>query len=170
MRKICILSVFIAVSLTATAKKYPFDMQHSYNVQQIRVAQDESRFVKVWGEANNADKAIEQAMQDAVACCIFIGIDGVSSTTGHNAEAVPPLCPEGTKAYQNHKDYFDNFFTKGDFLLYVSNSNSRYPTGENNVKVKGGRRVCVFVQLKVKQLRQRLEQDGIIQGLGDMWD
>lgn len=170
MRKYLLLIGLLAVMATASAKKYPFDMNHSYNVQQIRVAQDESRLVKTWGEAKNADKAIDRALQDAVACCIFMGIDALVTTSGHNAEAIPPLCPEGISAYQKHKEYFDKFFKNGDFLLYAVNTNSRYPTGENNVKVKNGRRVGIYAQLKVKQLRQRLEQDGIIKSLDNIWE
>ena len=158
------------ISQPLAAKKYPFDMEHSYSVQQIRVAQDQSRFLKVFAVAGNADKAITQALQDAVACCIFQGLPAAESTTGHNATAVPALCPGGVNDYQAHKEYFDRFFTEGDFLQYVENSNTRYPSGENNLKVKGGRRVGVYVQLKVKQLRQRLEQDGIIKSLDNIWD
>ena len=164
-----ILCVFFNLQPLA-AKGYPFDMKHTYNVQQIRVAQDQSRFLKVFAVASNADKAITQALQDAVACCIFQGIAAVESSVGHNAVGVPPLCPGGIKDYEANKEYFDSFFKNGDFLLYVVNSNTLYPTGENNLRVKGGRRVGIYVQLKVKQLRQRLEQDGIIKSLDNIWD
>ncbi len=160
----------LSLTIASEGKKYPFDMKHPYNVQQERVAQDGSRLVKSWGIAGNADKAIERALQDAVACCIFQGIGAVTSTTGHNASEVPPLCPNGVDDYVAHKEYFDNFFKNGDFLMYVENTNSRYPTGENNVGIKGGRKVGIYVKLKVKQLRQRLEKDGIIQSFNDVWD
>lgn len=171
MRKLFFLFLLLSASMATNAKKYPFDTKHQYKVQQERVAEDDSRFVKVWGEARNADKAIIQALQDAVACCIFMGLEGkTSNSIGHNANALPPLCPEGIKAYDEHKEYFDQFFTEGDFLLYAVNSNTRYPTGENNVKIKGGRRVGIYVLLKVKQLRQRLEQDGIIKSFESVWE
>jgi len=171
MRKLLITITLLTICMITMAKKYPFDMKHQYRVEQVRVAEDGGRFVKAWGVAGNADKAIIQALQDAVACCVFMGLEAKNSTTlGHNANAVPSLCPEGLKAYEEHKAYFDQFFTKGDFLLYAANSNTGYPTGENNVKTKDGRQVGIYVVLKVDQLRKRLEQDGIIKSFETIWE
>ncbi len=171
MRKLLITITLLTFCVITEAKKYPFDMKHQYRVEQIRVAEDGGRLIKAWGVASNADKAIIQALQDAVACCIFMGLEAKNSTTiGHNANALPSLCPEGLKAYDEHKAYFDQFFTKGDFLLYAANSNTGYPTGENNVKTKDGRQVGIYVVLKVDQLRKRLEQDGIIKSFETIWE
>lgn len=170
MKKVLFILSLLSIAISSEGKKYPFDMNHQYNVQQIRVAQDESRFLKSWGVAGNVKKAIDRALQDAVACCIFQGIGAVQSTTGHNASGVPALCPNGVADYEAHKDYFDNFFKNGEFMLYVENANTRYPTGENNVSISGGRKVGIYVLLKVKQLRKRLEKDGIIQSFDDIWN
>ena len=143
------------------AKKYPFDMNHPYEVQIVRVAQEGLKFYKVWGEANSVDKAINRALQDAVAASLFTGVAG-----NEIAGSVPALCGS-VKAYYEHQSYFDDFFESGKFLLYVSNVNSQYPSGENNVRTSRGRRVCVYVKVRYDELRKQLEQDGIIKNLND---
>ena len=95
MRIILIVIYLLSITSTIVANKYPFDMNHQYKVEQERIAENDACFVKAWGERGNADKAIIQALQDAVACCIFMGIEVKNSTTGHNASALPPQCPEG---------------------------------------------------------------------------
>lgn len=139
-------------------------VQHAeyIKVEQIRVAQDGSRLVKTWGVAGNADKAIIAAMRNAVETCLFTGIQPTAT-----AGAIPPLCPNG---YQDNKRYFDRFFANGTYQQYVVRANSLYPTGQDNVRVRGGRQVGIQVQLLVNQLRKRLEADGVIKSLDNIWD
>ena len=134
-------------------------MKHSYEVEIVRVAQQGDKFLKVWGIAGSPDKAILSAMQDAVAACIFTGVAG-----NENAGKVPSLV-SGREAYEQHKTFFDTFFKKGEFLLYVKNVNSGYPTGENNIKTSKGRKVGLYVVVKYDNLRKRLEDEGIIKKL-----
>lgn len=165
MKRKPIISLFTIAFLaclasTVHAKKYPFDRNHAYNVSIIRVGQAGTKYLKAYGIAGNADKAIDQAMQDAVAACIFEGVPG-----NEKADKIEPICKNGKEAYEKNKAYFDEFFTKGDFLLYVKNTNSMYPTGENNVGVSGGRRVCINVEVMFDELRKRLENDQIVTSL-----
>lgn len=148
---------FTLLSLTAIAKKYPFQWQSIYEIEQVRVAQQGSKFVKVWGTAANADKAILQARQNAVAACI---VSGVAATP--TAGRIPPLCPD---AQLLHQEYFKQFFTSGAFLDYAFNVNQQYPTGENNVSTPSGRKVGIYVEVKYDALRQQLERDGIVESL-----
>lgn len=150
------IGILASFSLNVNAKKYPFDRNHPYNVSIIRVGQAGTKYLKAYGIASNADKAIDQAMQDAVAACVFEGIPG-----NEKADKIEPICKNGADAYIKHKDYFNNFFTNGDFLHYVKNTNSMYPTGENNVSVSGGRRVGINVEVMFDELRKRLENDKI---------
>lgn len=129
MKRITLLIAMMAICmLSIHAKSYPFDMTHSYEVQIVRVAQQGSKFLKAWGIAGSPDKAIDRAMQDAVAACIFTGVEG-----NEIAGKIPALVPS-KEAYEQHKQFFDTFFKKGEFLQYVKNANTGYPTGENNIK------------------------------------
>ena len=159
MKKLFFLSLLMLVSLGVSAKKYKFDINHSCQVEIVRVAQQGMKYLKAWGVAGNADKAIDQALQDAVTACLFMGVEG-----NQIAGKIPPLT-SGRDAYEAHKDFFDKFFTQGEFLNYVKNVNSCYPTGENNLAVKGGRKVGVYVVVMYDSLRKRLEQEGIIKSL-----
>lgn len=141
------------------AKSYPFDMNHPYEVQQVQVGKEGTKFLKVWGVASSPDKAIDRAMQDAVAACLFVGVEATET-----AGKVPALCGS-IEAYNQNKEYFDKFFKKGEFMLFVKNVNRGYPTGEDNVATNHGRKVGLYVQVMYDELRKRLEQDGIIRSL-----
>lgn len=87
MKRIAFLFVFMIIAFSSlNAKSYHFDMAHSYEVQIVRVAQQGTKFLKAWGVAGSPDKAIDMAMQDAVAACIFTGVEG-----NEIAGKIPPL-------------------------------------------------------------------------------
>ena len=71
----------------------------------------------------------------------------------------------GKDSYELHKDFFDKFFKKGEFMNYVKNVNSNYPTGENNIKTSKGRKVGIHVVVMYDNLRKRLEKEGIVKKL-----
>ena len=52
-------------------------------------------------------------------------------------------------------------------MNYVRTVNSAYPSGENNIQVPGGRRVGVNLVVDYPGLRNWLQQNGIIKGLGN---
>lgn len=159
-KPLMLLGLLALLSVECMAKKYPFKFNPSYEIEQVRVAEQGTKFVKCWGIAGNADKAIIAAQQNAVAACIFTGV-AATETAGR----IPPLCMSGPDAYQLNKDYFDQFFITGQFFEYVKMVNSRYPTGENNVKTSKGRKVGIYLQVMYDALRKRLERDGIIKSL-----
>ena len=154
-----ILTAIFCIQQTAFGKKYPFDMKHSYEVQIVRVAQQGTKFLKVWGIAGSPDKAIDRAKQDAVAACIFTGVEG-----NKVADKIPPLAT-GVDAYAKHKEFFDTFFKKGVFMKYVKNVNTEYPFGEDNLSTSKGRRVGIYVIVMYDELRKLLEEKGIVKKL-----
>ncbi len=160
MKRFTLLIALVAMCiLSVHAKSYPFDMAHSYEVQVVRVAQQGTKFLKVWGIAGSPDKAIDRALQDAVAACIFTGVEG-----NEIAGKVPALV-SGKEVYEQHKQFFDTFFKKGEFLQYVKNANTGYPTGENNIKTDKGRKVGIYAVVMYDNLRKRLEEEGIVKKL-----
>ncbi len=161
MKKILSTVFLLTFIMTLSGKTYPFNIRHSYQIQVVRVAQQGTKFYKVWGESTSVDKAIDQALQNAVAASLFTGVPGNESTG-----SVPAICGS-VDVYEMYQEYFDHFFKKGEFLQYVNNVNSQYPSGENNVRTKKGHRVGLFVQVKYDALRIKLEKDGIIKSLND---
>lgn len=90
------------------AKSYPFNMAHSYDVQIVRVAQQGTKFLKAWGVAGSPDKAIDMAMQDAVAACIFTGVEG-----NEIAGKIPPLVADRS-VYEEHKQFSIPFLRRAN--------------------------------------------------------
>lgn len=160
-RVIAIICALLFVTPFVYAKKYPFTMKRTFDVSLVKLGKEGTYYVKAWGTANNADKAIAQAQQNAVAACLFWGLDGGIE----GASPQPAMCKDGIAAYEENKKYFDDFFKKGYFLNYVENVNQGYPTGQNNLRVKGGRKVGIHLLIKKDALRKKLEKDGIIKSI-----
>ena len=98
------------------------------------------KMVRVVAEGASADKAIQQAMCDAIVALTFRGAyaDG-------EMEAIPPILIDGVEQYDAHKKEFNQFFKKKNYLNYVSRVNSTYPSGSNNIKTSTGRRVQILL-------------------------
>ena len=170
MEKRVLISVLFLLALAVSmsgAKKYKWvynsKMPEVYTLAQ---GQQGKQIVKAWAVGGNANKAILQAKMDAVSAALFNGIMPDPST--HNMGTASLSNPLVTSAqYEENKELFNNFFKKGEFLNYVSDVNSSYPTGENNVAVKGGRKVGVNLNLDYAGLRRWLQDNGIIKGVGN---
>lgn len=162
---ICILCLLaMLVTFTADAKKYkwiPGEMTEVYTTGQ---GANRTQLVKAWAVAKSADKAIVKAKMDAVTAALFNGIGYDQSTHGMGVSNLPPLVkPE---EYAANEKLFREFFKKGEFLKYVREVNSAYPTGENNMKVDGGRRVGVNLVIDYPGLRKWLKENNVTKGLG----
>lgn len=138
------------------AKKYKFQLEDHYQIEQVRGSTSERLLIKAWATASNAKKAIEKAKQDAIAATIFGGSNAITPILRH------------VESFDEHRDYFEEFFTKGEYLNYVEEINSAFPTGENNIQTPEGRRVGILLIVYSSQLREKLEQDGIAVKMSDI--
>lgn len=160
-----VLLLAVLAVVPAHAKKYKWKYgERSVEVYTTGQGGGRSQIVKAWAVAKSADKAIEQAKIDAVTAALFIGIPFDPSTHGMGVSNLGPLV--SAEQYHEFQTLFDDFFKKGEFMGYVSNLNSSYPTGENNMSVPGGRRVGVHLRIDYPGLRQWLQQNGVSKGLG----
>ena len=160
---IVVFSLILVFSVNG-AKNYKWEYNSKVpEVYTTAQGQQGKQIVKAWAIAKNADKAIIQAKMDAVSAALFNGIGYDQSTHGMGVANLPPLVTP--KQYEENKDLFDNFFKKGDFLNYVNDINSAYPTGENNIAAPGGRKVGVNLMIDYKGLHNWLQVNGIEKGL-----
>lgn len=164
--RIILLFLMMFVGLQSFAKKYPWKgLDHEVQIELVKQTSNSSQLVKVYGIGGSVDKAMDQALQDAVVAAIFYGY----SKPKPSFESHPSLCKNmGTtpvEFYTANQAYFDEFFKSGRFLEFVQNVNTGYPSGENNLPVKGGRKVCLNVKIEHDALRVALEQEGIIRAL-----
>ena len=138
------------------AKKHLFSIGSTRDVVISRSSKTGTKMVKVVAFGSSADKAINQAMVDAVAALSFDGADGQGEMDG-----CPAVLLNGRKEYESHKDFFDRFFKKGEFLRFVEKVNSAYPSGLDNVKTKNGRRVQILLIVDWKALSDYYQSIGL---------
>jgi hypothetical protein len=159
-----LLIILVGASSGTAKRKYKFDLNHDYMVVQTASA-SQGKLVKAWAYGKNADKAIEQAKMDAVAAAFFTGIQ--PAMDGQGVGTLPPLVNQSK--YAEYESFFTKFFTEGEFMNYVREVNSAYPSGENNVNTPQGQRVGINLVLYYDELRQMLEKNGICKSLDDFF-
>lgn len=136
-------------------RKASYKSWENYEITTERVGTEGTKFVKVWGFGKNVDKAIMNAKRNAIHACIFRGLPGKT-----NANATPAILSEG--AYNEHYDYFQEFFAPGGpYLGYINVTTDGVPSGQDRRKVKGGYKVAIYVQVMYDNLKDRLENDGL---------
>lgn len=168
-KSILILSLSLAafsMSLPCYAKKYKWkNNSHVIEVYTTGQGKNRSQLIKAWAVAKSADKAIAQAKMDAIEAALFKGIGWDEKNHGMGVSNLRPLVSE--EVYKENEKAFKDFFESGTFLQYVREINSQYPSGENNVKCPGGRRVGVNLVVDYPGLNHWLEEKGLKKGLGD---
>lgn len=162
-----ILSLVVLLCvMPVSAKKYKWAYNsHVCEVYTTGQGKNHTQLVKAWAVAGNADKAILQAKMDAVTAALFKGIGYDDKTHGMGIANLGPLVSD--EDYREHEFLFTEFFKKGEFLNYVKDVNSAYPSGENNMACPGGRRVGVNLVIDYPGLRKWLERNGVKKGLGN---
>lgn len=163
MNKIILIIALIAgifAPEAINAAKYKFDPTYSdANIEQISIGNNGWKWVKVTAKGKNANKAIEQAQMDAVAACLFFGINA-NDVMG--LAYIQAICKDKTQAFPKHKKFFEKFFKDNEFLYYVKNVHSGYPTGENNVKLHDGKQqVSIELLVNYEGLRNMLKENDI---------
>ena len=165
MKKL-LLFAFILLASTAVClaqgkdRRKSFKTWENYEVSTEKVGVEGTKFIKVWGFGKNVDKAIMSAKRNAVHACIFRGLPGNVS-----ANATPPIL-KSPNAFNEHEDYFEEFFKAGGaYLGYVNMTTDGVPSGQDRRKVKGGYKVALYVQVMYDNLKAKLEADGIAKKL-----
>lgn len=152
-----ILFVLLIMSFTSVdAKRYSFKIDAQREVCVCRSAKAGFKMVEVIAYGRNADKAIDKAKMDAVVALTFFGASG----TGEMG-SIPAILLGGRKEYDNNRKFFDKFFKKGQFMSYVEDVNSGYPTGSNNIKTSRGRRVRIILLVDWNGLAKYYKEAGL---------
>lgn len=167
MRTILLFAVtaLLIVAQTASAqkrkdRKAAFKSSYNYEIQVFAVGVDGTKVYKVWGNGKKADDAVLNARQSAVAAAIFKDIPGCAGVEGS-----PAICSE-RGADGQHADFFDRFFEYGgEWQNYVNLTNAAAPAGKDRLKVKGGYKVGIVVQVLYDNLRKDLEKAGIAKAM-----
>lgn len=130
----------------------------SFETQYVNSEFDGSITLRAWGDGNTRDDAVAQAAKQALHDVLFKGVTkGVASTDYHQRPLV--VAPNAEERYQN---FFATFFADGgEYTKYVNLKDEKVNSKqvlENKLVYKYG----VTVRVLYTQLRQRLQQEGII--------
>ena len=151
-------------SLQAEGKErvVPFNYELSV-VQEGNSATSGHKIFKVWSFGKKGDLTEKICMRNAIHGLLFRGLTAEDMGTQGSVAA---LVPDG---YESHMDYFDAFFSSGDFLQFVQPSSKGAQQAGDVVKMKKDYKVGLLVQVNLSALRKRLEKDGIIKGVSSLF-
>jgi len=147
--------VLYGSSQSRKERRQLFDSTTNYEVQMLGVGQDGTKVFKIWAFGKKPDEAIMHAKQLAVRACLFKGLPGSGETN-----ETPAICDTGAET--TYADFFESFFTIGGaYLNYVNMTTDGIPSGQDRLKIKGGYKIGLKVQVLYNNLRKAMEKEGI---------
>lgn len=148
------IALFFCVSMSAFAKA---NDQKQYEIEITEIGQPGELVVKVWCYSKKANISESVFKECAINGIMFKGLNDSGRMKGRK-----PLVVDG---YDNHKDYFDDFFGSGEYQKYARIAINGYVEQNSLVKVGKLYKVGKIVVISFNELRSRLESDNIIKGL-----
>ena len=153
---ILLLAFYTICGQTRKERKAMYDSKYNYELACLGVGQDGTKLLKVWGYGKKVDNAIYDAKRTAVAAVIFRGVPG-----GNGAAPTPSILP--VDGYEQHMDFFDEFFKDGGmYLSFVNLTTDGTPGGADNIKMSHGYKVAVSASINFNALRKYLEDKGVV--------
>ncbi|MCD8135539.1 MAG: hypothetical protein LUH01_06140 [Parabacteroides gordonii] len=151
--------ILYGFSQSRKERRQLFDSTTNYEVQMLGVGQDGTKVFKIWAFGKKPDEAIMHAKQLAVRACLFKGLPGSGETN-----ETPAICDTGAET--TYADFFESFFTVGGaYLNYVNMTTDGIPSGQDRLKIKGGYKIGLKVQVLYNNLRKAMETEGIAKRL-----
>lgn len=154
---VCCLLLGASQNADAQKKnKYKYKEARNYEVVMLGVGSDGTKVFKIYATDRTVEKAIALAKMAAIEVTLFRGLPARGTIA-----ATPRLCDAATR--EAHAEYFEEFFQSGGrYLQYLNVTTDGIPSGQDRLKVKGGYKVGLGVQVLYDNLREDLEADGII--------
>ena len=136
---------------------YDYELETSWDFTSANV---DFVIFKVWSFAKKRDLVTQEiGLRNAIHGLLFKGLAG--NEVGHGN--VPALVPEG---YDYHKEYFDEFFRRGEYKQFVQLTSRGAQQAGDVIKISSKRyKVGLLVQVNKTALRKRLEEDGVIESV-----
>ena len=143
------------IATTSFAKEKADD--NRYEIEMAEVGEPGTLVVKVWCYNNKPQISEDVAKMNAIKGVLFKGVSDSGRMKGRKA-----LVEDG---YENHKDYFDDFFGEGKYARYARVAMNSYVDQNSLIKVGKLYKIGKIVVISFNDLRNRLETDSIIKGL-----
>ena len=156
MKKCFMILVLICLIAPLGLAKDKID-DNRYEIEMAEVGEPGTLVVKVWCYNKKPQISEDVAKMNAIKGVLFKGVSDSGRMKGRKA-----LVEDG---YDNHKDYFDDFFKEGKYANYSRVALNNYV--EQNILIKVGKlyKIGKIVVISYNDLRKQLEEDKIIKGL-----
>ena len=150
-----LLIVFCFATSNGIAKDKSDD--ECYDIEMAEVGEPGTLVVKVWCYNKKPQISEDIAKMNAVKGVLFKGISDSGRMKGRKA-----LVEDG---YENHQDYFDDFFKESKYAKYSRVALNNYVEQNSLIKVGKLYKIGKIVVISYNDLRKQLETDKIIKGL-----
>ena len=128
-----------------------------YEIEMAEVGEPGTLVVKVWCYNKKPQISEDVAKMNAIKGVLFKGVSDSGRMKGRKA-----LVEDG---YENHKDYFDDFFNEGKYANYSRVALNNYVEQNSLIKVGKLYKIGKIVVISYNDLRKQLETDKVIKGL-----
>ena len=156
MRKFLLIWVLISMIATTSFAKEKAD-DNRYEIEMAEVGEPGTLVVKVWCYNKKPQISEDVAKMNAIKGVLFKGVSDSGRMKGRKA-----LVEDG---YENHKDYFDDFFNEGKYANYTRVALNNYVEQNSLIKVGKLYKIGKIVVISYNDLRKQLETDKVIKGL-----
>ena len=156
MKKFIALILVLFLSLAIGIAKDKAD-ESRYEIEMAEIGEPGTLVVKIWCYNKKPQISDDIAKMNAIKGVLFKGISDSGRMKGRKA-----LVEDG---YENHKDYFDDFFGEGKYARYARVAMNSYVDQNSLIKVGKLYKIGKIVVISFNDLRNRLETDSIIKGL-----
>ena len=128
-----------------------------YEIEMAEVGEPGTLVVKVWCYNKKPQISEDVAKMNAIKGVLFKGVSDSGRMKGRKA-----LVEDG---YENHQDYFDDFFKESKYAKYSRVALNNYVEQNSLIKVGKLYKIGKIVVISYNDLRKQLEIDKIIKGL-----
>lgn len=156
MRKWFLIWVLIFVITPTCFAKDKVD-DNRYEIEMAEIGEPGTLVVKVWCYSKKPQISEDIAKMNAIKGVLFKGVCDSGRMKGRKA-----LIVDG---YENHKDYFDDFFKEGKYANYSRIALNNYVEQNSLIKVGKVYKIGKIVVISYNDLRKQLETDKVIKGL-----
>ena len=156
MKKLLLLLfIFVGTNTVGSAKEKADD--NRYEIEMAEVGEPGTLVVKVWCYNKKPQISEDVAKMNAIKGVLFKGVSDSGRMKGRKA-----LVEDG---YENHKDYFDDFFNEGKYANFSRVALNNYVEQNSLIKVGKLYKIGKIVVISYNELRKQLETDKVIKGL-----
>lgn len=131
--------------------------KNPYEIEIAEIGQQGNLVIKTWCYNKKPQIDDDKFLESAVRGVLFDGLNDSGRMKGRK-----PLVVDG---YNNHQDYFDDFFKNGVYKNYAKLALEGYVQQNNLIKVGKQYKIAKIVVISYNNLRAKLENDNIINRL-----